>query len=106
MWRSQARSGQMDMHRLVVSTPLPQDVGERAIRQFNARLAPEGDVPLDKVLELLWAERPLALLSTTRLALDQQAVARLPPGLKIIATCSAGYDHIDIAAAQRRGLVV
>lgn len=28
------------------------------------------------------------------------------PGLKVIATCSVGFDHIDVAAAERRGVWV
>jgi lactate dehydrogenase-like 2-hydroxyacid dehydrogenase len=33
-------------------------------------------------------------------------VNTLPPSVKIIATFSVGFDHIDIAAAQARGIVV
>jgi lactate dehydrogenase-like 2-hydroxyacid dehydrogenase len=33
-------------------------------------------------------------------------VAALPPSVKILATSSVGYDHIDRAAAARRGLIV
>src|SRR6201999_1679386 len=38
--------------------------------------------------------------------LDAAAIALLPPSLKIIATYSVGYDHIDVAAAKARGLAV
>ncbi|MFQ3623340.1 MAG: D-glycerate dehydrogenase, partial [Acetobacteraceae bacterium] len=33
-------------------------------------------------------------------------IARLPPGVRIIATFSAGVDHIDLEAARARGIVV
>jgi lactate dehydrogenase-like 2-hydroxyacid dehydrogenase len=28
----------------------------------------------------------------------------LPPAVKIVATCSVGYDHIDIRAATAKGV--
>ncbi|HJQ56339.1 MAG TPA: D-glycerate dehydrogenase [Vineibacter sp.] len=33
-------------------------------------------------------------------------IARLPQSLRIIATFSVGYEHIDVAAARQRGIVV
>lgn len=36
---------------------------------------------------------------------DQADFERLP-GLKVVASCSVGYDHIDVAAAARRGIWV
>lgn len=51
--------------------------------------------------------RPNALLcSIAGPRLDAAAIDRLPPSLRVIATYSVGYDHIDIAAAKARGIVV
>lgn len=36
---------------------------------------------------------------------DEEDLARMP-AVKVIATCSVGYDHIDLAAASRRGIWV
>jgi D-3-phosphoglycerate dehydrogenase len=36
---------------------------------------------------------------------EEQDFERLP-GVRVVATCSVGYDHIDVAAAERRGVWV
>jgi lactate dehydrogenase-like 2-hydroxyacid dehydrogenase len=37
---------------------------------------------------------------------DKSLIQRLPETLKVVATASVGFDHIDVAAAAARGLVV
>jgi lactate dehydrogenase-like 2-hydroxyacid dehydrogenase len=34
------------------------------------------------------------------------AIAQLPDGIRVLATFSVGYDHIDVAAARARGMTV
>ncbi|MSP89336.1 MAG: D-glycerate dehydrogenase [Alphaproteobacteria bacterium] len=46
----------------------------------------------------------LLICPTERLTTD--VIERLPAEVKICATFSVGYDHIDIATAKRRGLIV
>jgi lactate dehydrogenase-like 2-hydroxyacid dehydrogenase len=46
------------------------------------------------------------LLITPRDKMTEAALAALPASVKIIATFSVGYDHIDVPAAHRRGLIV
>src|SRR5258708_38925112 len=47
-----------------------------------------------------------ALLVTPTERLDAAILARLPPSVRAIATFSVGHDHIDLAAARARDLVV
>ncbi len=68
---------------------------------FAQELAP--DVP--PVAQLLTCTRPVALISVNE-RLDAAVIERLPPGLKAIATYSVGHEHIDLAAARRRGIAV
>jgi lactate dehydrogenase-like 2-hydroxyacid dehydrogenase len=35
-----------------------------------------------------------------------EAIAKLPASVRIMATFSVGYDHIDVAAAVARGIAV
>src|SRR5580765_3672459 len=37
--------------------------------------------------------------------IDEHVFAKLPP-LKMVATRSTGFDHIDVAEAQKRGIIV
>ena len=38
--------------------------------------------------------------------LNAEVIERLPPEVRIIANFSVGYDHVDVEAARRRGIVV
>ena len=47
-----------------------------------------------------------ALLVTLTEKLTAGVIAKLPQSVRIVATYSVGYDHIDLAAAQARGIRV
>jgi len=77
------------------------------------RLSAEFDVVLNKDDRILTAKEIVAalkgfdgLLAAPTDKCDSQFVNALPDSVKILATFSVGYDHIDIAAAQKSGLVV
>jgi lactate dehydrogenase-like 2-hydroxyacid dehydrogenase len=93
-------------HRLVVARPVPPAVTERARTEYDAVLAEDRDMDLDTVLDALARHRAEALFLSSNLKLTADVIARLPETVKIAATCSVGYDHIDVAAAKARGLVV
>jgi D-3-phosphoglycerate dehydrogenase len=64
---------------------------------------------LDVTVE--WAETPgaaddvVAILNGPDNLLSAADLERLP-ALRIVATCSVGYDHIDVEAARKRGIAV
>jgi lactate dehydrogenase-like 2-hydroxyacid dehydrogenase len=90
---------------LVISRRLPPDVERRAAASYQARLnaADEPYTP-DRLLAL--ADGADALLVCPGNAIDAALIGRLPESVKIVATYSVGYDHIDVKAAAQRGLVV
>jgi glyoxylate reductase len=47
-----------------------------------------------------------ALLCTPTEPINAEAVALLPPSLKVLSTVSVGFEHIDLAAAKSRGIRV
>jgi hydroxypyruvate reductase len=59
-----------------------------------------------EALSLTHDHRAEALLVAHRHKMDQAAIAALPDHVKILATVTVGYDHIDVAAARARGLIV
>ncbi len=95
------------MKSLVVAALLARGVVERARAEFDA-LVHEGDDDMspDEVVRAAIEHRAEALLFANTLALSANVIARLPASVKIGATSSVGYDHIDVAAARARGLVV
>ena len=95
---------------LVVTCPtplmaLPPEVAERVNRDFSVRLAetPESLTP-DGLVER--SDGASAFLVTGFDRLDAGFFDRLAASVKIVATRSVGYDHLDIAAAARRHIAV
>ena len=93
--------------RLVLAALMPHDVVVRARDGFDA-LVVEGrdDMTADQVIEAATRHRADAIMFVNTLPLSAQAIARLPASVQVGATSSVGYDHIDVAAAKARGLVV
>jgi lactate dehydrogenase-like 2-hydroxyacid dehydrogenase len=60
----------------------------------------------DTVIRLLTETKADALMLTSHLPFKADLIARIPDHVKIAATCSVGYEHIDVAAAKARGLPV
>jgi lactate dehydrogenase-like 2-hydroxyacid dehydrogenase len=93
--------------RLVVAALMPRDVIARAGDEFDAVVAPgPADMTVDEVIAAATAHRADAIQFVNTLPLSAQAIARLPPSVRVGATSSVGYDHIDVAAAKARGLMV
>lgn len=96
----------MAKKRLVVARPVPHAVTERASAEFDALLFDQKDATTDEVIAALERHHADALFLSSNLKLNAEAIARLPASVKVAATCSVGFDHVDVAAARARGLVV
>ena len=90
---------------LLVSRRLPPLVEQRAAKSYAARLNAE-DTPYtaERLLEL--AQGCDGLLVCPGNTVDAALIGKLPSSVKIVATYSVGFDHIDVKAATARGLVV
>ncbi len=92
-------------HRLIVTRRLPETVEERIKREFDAWI-PEQDKPMSgkELLELAAGANALLVTPTERI--DADLITLLPASVRIVATFSVGYDHIDLPAAKKRGIAV
>jgi len=91
--------------RVVSSAPLPLELQS----QFDGRLewiAPERHLRSDDLVALTLAHQPDGLLLSLGTPLRSDHIGRLPASVRVIATTSVGYDHIDIRAADARGIAV
>jgi lactate dehydrogenase-like 2-hydroxyacid dehydrogenase len=61
---------------------------------------------LEEWVRLAHEHRSEAILSTFGRPLRKADIDRFPDSLRIIATTSVGFDHIDIAAANARGVII
>jgi lactate dehydrogenase-like 2-hydroxyacid dehydrogenase len=91
--------------RLLVGLPMPEEVTARCRADFDA-VVTETPLPLDEWVRLANEHQSEAILSTFGRPLRKPDLDRFPPSLRIIATTSVGFDHIDIPAANARGIVI
>ncbi len=90
---------------LFVTRRLPPAVEARAARDYDARLNAE-DTPRSGADIVRMAEGSAAVLCCPAEKLDAAIIQALPASVKVIGTFSVGYDHIDVPAAQARGIAV
>lgn len=90
---------------VVASLPIPSGLRDRIDALFDC-VAPERHLRTDEVIALAERHQPGGLLVSLGMPIRAEHIARLPASLKVIATTSVGYDHIDVAAASARGIVV
>jgi lactate dehydrogenase-like 2-hydroxyacid dehydrogenase len=90
---------------IFVTRRLPDDVTHRLTADYEARLNEhDGVLSADQLVS--GADGADALLVTPTDKLTAEVIGRLPKSVKMIATFSVGYEHIDLNAAKARGLPV
>src|ERR1700757_4225938 len=91
--------------RVVVTRKLPPAVEARLARDYDALLnADDRAIGADALVQLLHGADALLVAPTERI--DASVIARLPASVRIIACYSVGFDHVDAAAAAKRGIAV
>ncbi len=91
--------------RVVVTRKLPDPVEDRMRALFDAALNPD-DVAMGRDAILAACADADVLVPTLGDPIDAALIAALPERLKLIANFGAGVDHIDVAAAHDKGLIV
>jgi len=95
----------MSKPRLLVARRVTEAVAERARREFDAALA-EQDLDAGAAIRAAAAHRAEGLVIGPKIRLDAARVAVLPDHVRIVATTSVGFDHVDAGAARARGVAV
>ena len=90
---------------LVVTSRYTREVEDRIDRDYNARRNPN-PFPFSRQNLLSAAEGADALFITPADRLDSGFFQNISPTVKIIATYSVGFEHIDLEAAARRKIPV
>jgi lactate dehydrogenase-like 2-hydroxyacid dehydrogenase len=90
---------------VLVTRKLPEAVEERLAREFRPLLNPDDRrYGAEELIEHSAAAQ--AVLTCATEAWPAALIDRLPAALRVIATFSAGAEHIDLAAARARGITV
>ena len=90
---------------VLVTRKLPPAVEDRLRRDYQPRLNPDDRLySSDALIESAAGADAIIPCHTERFSAE--VIERLPQSVRIIANFSVGYDHVDVEAAKRRGLVV
>src|ERR1700678_4638397 len=90
---------------LLVTSRYPKEVEDRINRDYEGRRNPN-QFPFSQPKLLSAAEGADALFITPADRLDSEFFQKVSPTVKIIATFSVGFEHIDLEAAARRKIQV
>jgi glyoxylate reductase len=90
---------------VIVTRKLPEPIETRMMELFACRLNLD-DKPLDKSALLAAVAQADVLVPTVTDRIDAEVLAAAGPALKLIASFGTGVDHVDLAAAQQRGIIV
>lgn len=90
---------------VVVTRRLPEPVETRLGELFNVTLN-ETDTPLSRAKLAEAMKGADVLVPTLTDEIDQSLLAQAGDRLKLIANYGAGVDHIDVATARQRGVLV
>ncbi len=95
----------MSKPRILLTRHYPEAVIDRARRDYDVVL-PEQDASAngDDLIEQLQGVDGALICASNKFSAD--VISKLPDQLKIIASYSVGYEHVDIAAAKTKGVVV
>lgn len=91
--------------RVIVTRKLPQPVETRMAELFSCRFNAEDEKFTREALAEAVAEADI-LVPTLGDRIDAEILDHASPRLKLIANYGAGFDHIDVAAAHERGIMV
>ncbi len=90
---------------VIVTRKLSDPIETRMMELFACRLNLD-DTPLSKPELIAAVERADVLVPTVTDRIDAEVLEAAGPSLKLIASFGTGVDHVDLAAAQRRGIIV
>ncbi|HEY0418531.1 MAG TPA: D-glycerate dehydrogenase [Acetobacteraceae bacterium] len=89
--------------RLIVSRQIAPDVAAVIARDYDCPYDGRS-MTAEEVIKALHAHKADALMITSHVSWRADHIARIPEHVKVLATCSVGTDHLDVAACKARGL--
>ena len=88
-----------------VTRRLPDQIQARMMELFDTRLN-ESDTPLSQGELIEAVQSADVVVPTVTDAIDREVIAAAGPQLKLIASFGTGVDHVDLAAAKERDILV
>jgi len=91
--------------RIFVTHQLPDSI-EKRMEELFGYVPRQSDTSLDSAGIILRAKGANVLVPTLSDIISKEVIDALSPNLKLIANFGAGVDHIDVAYAKKRGILV
>jgi len=91
--------------KVIVTRRLPREIEARMMELFDTRLN-EDDRPLDRAAMTQAVAEADVLVPTVTDTIDGDLIGQAGPDLKLIASFGTGVDHIHLAAARQRDILV
>ena len=88
---------------VVVTRQLPQAAIGPILERCNARYW-DSEEPIPRDTLLAWARGADGLYCLLTESIDDELLDAAGPGLRVVATMSVGYDHVNVAALRKRGI--
>ncbi len=92
------------MSDVIITADLPSKIESAIISQYDAKKVRLQDVGEEKFVQE--AQNARALITKPGDTFGASLINQLPHTVGIVATYSTGVDHIDLAAAKKRGILV
>ncbi len=92
--------------RLVSAQDMPPAVADRIRAEFDAPPLPTARLGPAELVEAARLHRPEALLVSSTTAVDAALVRALPDSVRLVATVSVGFDHVDRSALRARNIAL
>ncbi len=90
---------------VIVTRKIPEVIESRMSELFDTRLNAE-DRPFSQTEMIAAAKEADVLVPTVTDRVDSSVLSQAGPRLKLIANFGTGVDHIDLATARQRGIIV
>lgn len=92
--------------KLIIALPMIEDVVKKSQEKFDLIYNDKAPLEIDELIAEAHEHQAFALMISMKHKISEETLSKLPTSLKIISTTSVGFDHIDIKAAQKRGIIV
>ncbi len=91
--------------KVLATRNFPPNVMERLLHDYDVKTN-DADDHLDANAILNLSEDVDAIMSSPTNPFDRALIEALPDNVKIITTFSVGYDHLDVEAAKKKGILL
>jgi len=91
--------------RVMIARPLTMRAERMAQARFNVRLSSRA-LSAQETVAAAREHRAQAMIIGSNLVLDKAMLSEMPDCLRVVATTGIGLDHIDLVAAEARGIAI